>query len=150
MHAGDVQPSQDDVQVDTQLEQQGEPPQIDADGHVEGEAHGEAEVEAPSDGEGQHEGHGQGDSQGAEYAHAHGAEVHHVDGEEARRHAEVEVDVAGHEAPDMTDMTEGNDVGQHDVDQHEHPSASHMDQSHHDEGAEHKVIYSCARCSFGV
>lgn len=139
VHAGDVQPSQDDVQIDPQLEQQGEPPQIDADGHVEGEAHGEAEVEAPSEGE------GQGDIK-TEYVHVHGAEAHHVDGEEARRHAEIEAEVAGQEATDMTDMTEVHDVGQHDVDQQgEHPSASHVDLSHHDEGAEHKVRCSCVR-----
>ena len=133
-------------QVDAQMEQQGEPAQIDADGHVDGhgEGAGDTQVEAPGVGPGDSDGpdvhHGDGHADGHAGADdyraltAHSAEVQH-DGEDARRH-EADGDGPGQEAPDMTDIADGSDVGQHDVEAPvEHPSSSQAP----DDGVDDKV-----------
>jgi len=95
--SADEHPSQDHVRVDGQMEQQGEPSHIDADGHVMG--HGDGQVEAPSEGpdggadDGHHHHHGNSQVDGPgvgpdDYRtlSAHGEVQHAGDVEDARRH----------------------------------------------------------------
>ena len=135
--------TQDHVRVHAQVEQQGEPPQLDVDGHVMGHADGQVEApsegrdEGPGDGEGQHDHDGSSQVDGAgpeDYRTmtAHGAEVQHADVEETRRH-EAEVPVSGHSA----DLSA---YGQHDVEQQgEHASSSLAEPEAEEEESDHKV-----------
>jgi len=118
VHPANVQASQENVQIDRQMEQ-GEPREIESDGHVEeAQAHPNAHVSPSSEGVGQaaFEGHvhhvAQGELVGGgvggveEYGHAHG--------ETARRH-ESAAEIAGQEAPDLAEMPDISHVGQHKV-----------------------------------
>ena len=146
-HASEGHPAHE--HMDAHIEQQGEPPQIDADGHIEahGEVIGEGQVEAPCEGpgdgssevEGQDDGHHDGPGAGPDDYRvlASHAEAQQGEGEEAVRHdVENEGGEAGQEAPDYAD---GPEVGQNEVEAPgDHSSANHMDPGA-DESTEHKV-----------
>ena len=142
VHPANVQASQENVQIDVQMEQ-GEPREIEGDGHVEeAQAHPNAHVSPSSEGVGQaafeghvhHDSH-HSDAQGElvgggvdgaeEYGHTthttqphhdHGGQLQHghAHGETARKH-ETAAEIAGQEAPDLAEMPDIALVGQHKV-----------------------------------